>query len=47
MDYDSFFAGALESLKAEGNYRIFADLERQAGQFPKARHHGLNGGGEA
>ncbi|HMB76360.1 MAG TPA: 5-aminolevulinate synthase [Kiloniellaceae bacterium] len=42
MDYNQFFAEALGQLKAEGNYRIFADLERQAGHFPKARHHGLD-----
>lgn len=45
MDYDKFFGDALNKLKAEGNYRIFADLERQAGHFPKARHHGLDDGG--
>ena len=41
MNYDTFFAEALGKLKADGNYRIFADLERQAGRFPRARHHGL------
>ena len=40
MDYDSFFADAIARLKAEGGYRVFADLERRAGAFPYARRHG-------
>jgi 5-aminolevulinate synthase len=36
MDYQSFFASRIDALKAEGRYRIFADLERQAGRFPRA-----------
>jgi 5-aminolevulinate synthase len=43
MDYANFFADALQSLKTEGRYRVFADLERQAGSFPKAYRHGENG----
>jgi 5-aminolevulinate synthase len=39
MDYDSFFADAIARLKAEGRYRVFADLERHAGAFPFARKH--------
>lgn len=39
MDYDSFFAETIALLKKEGRYRIFADLEKQAGAFPKARNH--------
>lgn len=39
MNYEQFFADRIEDLKAEGNYRTFADLERIAGQFPKARSH--------
>lgn len=38
MDYEGFFADAVSGLKVEGNYRIFADLERRAGHFPAATH---------
>ena len=39
MDYDNFFAGRVDALKAEGRYRVFADLERKAGDFPSAKSH--------
>ena len=39
MDYDRFFADALRKLKTEGNYRVFADIERTAGAFPRAVLH--------
>lgn len=34
--YDSFFQHRLEDLHKEGRYRVFANLERQVGRFPKA-----------
>ena len=44
MNYDAFFAGELDRLKDEGNYRHFAELERHKGAFPSATCH--NGPGE-
>ncbi len=43
MDYEGFFAQKIADLKAEGRYRIFADLERQAGAFPRAVFHAEDG----
>ena len=39
MDFDALFQSQLDILKEDGNYRIFAELERQAGAFPRARCH--------
>lgn len=36
MDYRRHFADKLAGLKQEGRYRVFADLARQAGRFPRA-----------
>ena len=39
MNYDQFFADRIAELRREGRYRIFADLERQAGAFPMAKNY--------
>ncbi len=43
MDFERFFADEMAGLKAEGRYRIFAELERQAGAFPRAKRYGSQG----
>lgn len=43
MDYENYFADAISGLKTEGRYRVFADLERRAGDFPRATRHGPGG----
>ena len=44
MDYQSYFNERLNALRDEGNYRVFADLERECGNFPNARRHVGEGG---
>ncbi len=39
MDFDALFEAQLGTLKDEGNYRIFAELERVCGSFPRAKNH--------
>lgn len=43
MNYEAFFRNQLQALRREGRYRVFADLERQAGRFPKATMHTESG----
>ncbi len=39
MDFEHFFQGELDVLRGDGRYRTFAELERRAGAFPRARRH--------
>jgi len=43
MNYNDFFASALNTLRQERRYRVFADLERIAGRFPHATWHSTQG----
>ncbi len=38
MSYEDVFAAAIGKVRDEGRYRVFADLARKVGQFPKADH---------
>ena len=43
MDFEAFFKSELSELHQEGRYRVFADLERHRGNFPRATRHGKDG----
>lgn len=43
MDYHGKFAQALEALTSEGRYRVFADILRHRGEFPRAVRHTSEG----
>ena len=43
MDFEAFFTAELQSLHSEGRYRVFADIERHQGNFPRATRYNANG----
>jgi 5-aminolevulinate synthase len=43
MHFDDFFKAELNKLHEAGNYRVFADLERKAGEFPRALRYREDG----
>jgi 5-aminolevulinate synthase len=43
FDYNESFQSAIAALKRERRYRVFADLERKAGQFPHAMWNSPSG----
>ncbi|MCB9942260.1 MAG: 5-aminolevulinate synthase [Geminicoccaceae bacterium] len=38
MNYESYFEQAVGKVRSEGRYRVFADLARKVGDFPRADH---------
>jgi 5-aminolevulinate synthase len=43
MDFEAYFKTELDSLHTEGRYRVFADLERHHGDFPRATRYTADG----
>ncbi len=46
INYEKNFETAVAAVKAEGRYRVFADIERIKGAFPQARYYGDGGARE-
>jgi 5-aminolevulinate synthase len=46
MNYQNFFKTTLDNLRDQGNYRVFADLERHRGAFPRATARGADAGSD-
>ncbi|MDR3510892.1 MAG: 5-aminolevulinate synthase [Caulobacteraceae bacterium] len=44
MDYKAAFRTAIDQVKSEGRYRVFADLKRYRGEFPRASWTRADGG---
>ena len=43
VDYERIFGAAVNAVRAEGRYRVFCDIERVVGAFPRARRHTPDG----
>jgi 5-aminolevulinate synthase len=43
MDFDAYFNAELATLHEEGRYRVFAELERHKGNFPRATRYDSEG----
>ncbi|MDP3080971.1 MAG: 5-aminolevulinate synthase, partial [Brevundimonas sp.] len=43
FDYQAAFQTAVEQVKGEGRYRVFADLKRVRGEFPLAKRRREDG----
>lgn len=39
MNYEAFLGDAVGRVRTEGRYRVFAELERHAGDFPHATRY--------
>ena len=39
MDYEKIFADAIDVIREEGRYRVFADISRERGNFPRAQRY--------
>jgi 5-aminolevulinate synthase len=43
MNYEAYFGNELAAVREEGRYRVFTEIERKAGEFPKATRY-VDGG---